>query len=50
MFYWERFDDTERGLQEKDLVFEANIYADSIALEELLIDSREVAGGKDKTD
>lgn len=48
MFYWEIFDDTERGLREKDLVFEANIYADSIASEELLIDSREVPRGKGK--
>lgn len=50
MFYRERFGDTERGLWEQYLVFEANIYADNIASEELLIESREVPGGKDKTD
>lgn len=47
MFYWGRFGGTERGLREQDLVFEANIGADNIASEELLIDGRQVAGGKD---
>lgn len=47
MFYWERFGGTERGLQEQQLVFEANIGADSIASEELLIANGEFPGGKD---
>ena len=47
MFSWERFGGTERGLREQQLVLEANIGADSVASEELLIANGEVTGGND---